>query len=429
MNKSSYSKNIYLLIVTFILLLAIYGRTLSVIFSNTLMENIDDLIFIIIFIILFLHILFIFRFPKAVLNKPLFFFLLVFIVSAIVNQVRIDIVIVQLRSYIICTSLYYLIVWSNLNNKQLIIIIKRIVIFSIPVFITAYLEFFLQKTILITTSRYGGELEQSEGFRVFTLIGNPIDFSNFAILLISIVMASVFAKYKVFNFKKYIFNIILLLSILTLFMSNSRGPVIALLLTFIFASVYLNIISKSKMILALGLLSISFLFIGDNFFQRITDFNFDVNTTKMYRVIYIHKSIEIIADNPVFGVGPGKFGGWVSINYHKSYIYELYKFSTDGISSIDMFFPHLIGELGILGFLIYLNLYFRHFVFFKNEIPKTSFRHNESKFISILPLLFISNLLIIGWFSIALETPLIMTLYFIVVGVCEKYIINHKLEN
>jgi hypothetical protein len=66
------------------------------------------------------------------------------------------------------------------------------------------------------------------------------------------------------------------------------------------------------------------------------------------------KGIEIWRDQPVFGVGPGMYGGAISLKYN-SPVYEKYNFSPymkyylDLWRTIDQFWPQILAELGIIG--------------------------------------------------------------------------------
>ena len=156
---------------------------------------------------------------------------------------------------------------------------------------------------------------------------------------------------------------------------------------------------------------------GSIFLSRMFNLEDTFDLDSGYRTIWLLKSFEIINNNPLLGVGPGKFGGWVSINFKESEIYQLYDISTYGISSIDMFYPHLFAETGIIGGIVYLFLYLKPFYFFKKFINSYD---NEIATVSTTMFLLVSCLLFIGITSISLETQLILVLYSVVLGFSEK---------
>ena len=50
--------------------------------------------------------------------------------------------------------------------------------------------------------------------------------------------------------------------------------------------------------------------------------------------------------------------------------------------------------------------------------------HEDIRFISLINLLMLPMLFLIGWFSISLETQLVLSLYMILLGLTEKYVKN-----
>jgi hypothetical protein len=66
------------------------------------------------------------------------------------------------------------------------------------------------------------------------------------------------------------------------------------------------------------------------------------------------RALEIWKDYPFWGIGPGMFGGVISVKYY-SFIYEEYNFDSRAITlinqfrSIDQFWPQILVEMGIIG--------------------------------------------------------------------------------
>jgi len=82
-----------------------------------------------------------------------------------------------------------------------------------------------------------------------------------------------------------------------------------------------------------------------------------------FRVYSYFKSLSILKDNLVWGVGPGMYGGIISLLFH-SPVYEKYNFSLfwfqelQAYRSIDQFWMQSLVELGIMGTSIFLVLLF-----------------------------------------------------------------------
>ena len=82
-----------------------------------------------------------------------------------------------------------------------------------------------------------------------------------------------------------------------------------------------------------------------------------------YRSYARDKSIEIWKDHAFWGVGPGKYGGTISVKF-PSHIYEEYNFSTQHLNqalykwhSLDQFWPQVLAETGIIGFLCLIGIF------------------------------------------------------------------------
>tara|TARA_B110000902_G_C14021715_1_gene480576 strand:- start:62 stop:703 length:642 start_codon:yes stop_codon:yes gene_type:complete len=205
-------------------------------------------------------------------------------------------------------------------------------------------------------------------------------------------------------------------------MSASRGPILALIVGLLgFFLISKKVKFKSVFKLAL-FTSPAIFYYGNNVLGRFSDFNLDVDDG--YRALWLSKAMEIVKDNLLFGVGPGKFGGWISINYKPSYIYDVYNFDTDGISSIDMFFPHLMGETGIIGLISYVLIYRVAYKYFKNALNKSN--SETDAYVASVAFLLIPMLMIIGMTSISLETQLVLVLTFLIIGLSEQFL---KLRN
>ncbi len=72
-----------------------------------------------------------------------------------------------------------------------------------------------------------------------------------------------------------------------------------------------------------------------------------------YRKYAKERAMEIWRDYPLLGVGPGMFGGKVSVRMRWSPVYEEYGFTAKGLLSqwegIDQFWPQVMAETGIAG--------------------------------------------------------------------------------
>ncbi len=79
-----------------------------------------------------------------------------------------------------------------------------------------------------------------------------------------------------------------------------------------------------------------------------------------YRFYARGQAIEVWKDNPLWGVGPGRFGGVVSVIF-KSPVYKKYDFTSvvllQRYRSIDQFWPQVLAEMGIIGVVGFAGLF------------------------------------------------------------------------
>jgi O-antigen ligase len=73
------------------------------------------------------------------------------------------------------------------------------------------------------------------------------------------------------------------------------------------------------------------------------------------RARFLRDGLPIVADHPLLGVGPGRYGGAVAAIV-PSPVYEAYDTSLFGYRTVHNFWLHLVGETGIVGITIFLAL-------------------------------------------------------------------------
>ena len=411
--------------IVLLIFLEVYGWPLSLLFNSRLVVLIDDVIAILCMLVILLSIIHTGKIKKTSLNLPIAFFILVFVTSMTINSVPIDVAIIQLRSYLLMFMIYYIILWGKLSDDEITSIFKIVFIMFIPVLISAIYEYATGTLILVSFDRWGNEFQPGEGFRIHSTIGNSIDYGNYCILMIAILIPKL-ALNSSFGFSKRASAYLVLILLVTLVMAGSRGPLIAVTLSVLITLYLFKKLTVGRLAIFFSSAILVILIFGGTLVERTLSpfddpFNGDlVESTQDYRLLFLLKTFEVVKDNPFFGTGPGTFGGWVSVNYKLSEVYARYDFSTDGISSIDMFFPHLLGELGFIGVVAYLGLLLRPINYFK----KSFFLSNDSKqqYLSFVSVLMCFMLLIIGLFSIALENQMITALFAVVIGLSEKYV-------
>jgi len=294
----------------------------------------------------------------------------------------VDVLFIQLRSLI-----FPLLMVSSLSKLRVAsysIFQNFFLWFFVAVVFIAIYEGVTGTYFLNATNRYGQELVGLGAMhRSYSLIGNAIDLAHFIVLGAIYILPKV--KWK---------SLFVLLVIIALATTRSRGPMISVLFGLVVSGFVPQLLkTRPKLFLLFGVV---LLLISSMFVDRLAQLNQRELLQDPYRFSWLLASLNIIRDNILLGSGPGTFGGWVSINYFVSPIYHLYNVDTYGISSIDMFWPHLVAELGLLGTMAYLVIFYRK--------GNTMIKH-----------IAIAYCLMASLFSIALESQLVLFLLALII--------------
>jgi len=79
-----------------------------------------------------------------------------------------------------------------------------------------------------------------------------------------------------------------------------------------------------------------------------------------YRSFTYLEALRIFINHPVIGAGPGMFGGLASVMFHSPYYNDwptFYRNMIYNLGSLDAFWPSILAELGVIGFLAYLYIW------------------------------------------------------------------------
>ena len=234
--------------------------------------------------------------------------------------------------------------YALIQNKDDILmylysIISVMIIIGLPMIIDAYnlgLEKYFMRVIL------------SEKFDLLA----ATRYSSFTIFFIAIAVTTslLFIKEKQFGSKNFVFSIIIIFNIIFLILANSRGGILAAILSIGFILFILNRKLFLKGMLAFLLISVVLFFSMTEFNQAVT--NYLRLETVSDREVYWQMGIDVIGDNPIVGVGVDVFDKYF-FNYAPSSTVNYFKsdFLNIGKPHPHNFFLFYTAENGILGLL------------------------------------------------------------------------------
>ena len=107
---------------------------------------------------------------------------------------------------------------------------------------------------------------------------------------------------------------------------------------------------------------------SDKMFALFTT-NLPLNAEENFRLYAFIKSVTICFSHPVFGLGPGMFGGITSLLFD-SPIYNdwpaYFRFWARNSHGIDQFWPIIWGEFGVIGMTLYSMIFIGIFTYLRN---------------------------------------------------------------
>lgn len=407
---SSYSKVVMILLIFF----GVFGTAIQKLLGVAYAGMIDDAVMLFV-ILTTMALLCAGRIYKINSITAFFvFFLISTVISFLINSVPMDVYLVQMRSYMLPLFIVFIFSKLEVSDSTIKLFVDVIMWITITLFLSAIIELFIGRPILYEYNRFGDKINFDNGVRVFSLVGNPIDFSNFIILALFVVFSGMRSGLVSLNKGR----VLIVLCILSLLLSASRGPIIATVFTYFLYFMHRGV--RLNSLLKWGLLSVPLLLLlGNKLLARFSDISIKYFSDDQYRTFYLIKSYEILKEYLLFGVGPGRFGGWVSINYHESEVYTLYDIDTKGVSSIDMFWPHFLPEVGLIGFGLFLYPFIK---LFKVSRKAVSENNNTEVFLSTCVQLMFPAVFLVGLFSISLETQFFSSIISILCGLFIKVV-------
>jgi O-antigen ligase len=414
----------------FVVVLTVYAAPLHALFPWLHVKLIDDFLMIVVLGYLVATRL-ARRTPPAtssLLRSPglaLGIFIPACILSGILNEVAPDVWLVQLRSYLLPLILMFGIGRSMVSTSEVIGAVQALLVIAFPVFLGGIWESMTGSLILGDLNRYGEEMLWIEGFRIQSFMGNPIDFGVYTLSTLALLLGMGLSRARwAYQIPRTFFFTLAAMAISSLLLAGSRGPAIAGIVGALALALTGKVKLKRsfKVLIAAGAVTLLF---GKTLISRLGLLSLEYFQADEYRGVFLYKAAEAFGDHPLLGAGPGRFGGWVSINYEPSLLYSEYAFSTQGISSIDMFWPHLIVETGIIGTMAYCAMYLTVAASAWSQLREPSDETLESSVTLTLAralLFYVPAICIGGLFSSSLESQVCLTQLAVLFGLLAGHV-------
>jgi len=267
------------------------------------------------------------------LDIPIIFYIVIAFCLLIINSPIMSIGIAGFRQVVQQIFWYFLVaqLFSSSKNVRWLL--------YITVFIGGLLGFhgiYQYITKAEMPSYWVDRLEAGITTRVFSIIGSPNILGSLMVLLIPISISFIVSENKLL--KKYLFGIIALVMCVTLVFTSSRSAWIGFVVAMV---VYFWLKDKRLIILLALLIFVAYAFVPTiaNRVNYLISPEYLVSSAAGGRVARWAIGLNVLKQNPIFGLGLGQFGGAVAQN-----------FKIPNAFYIDSYFLKIAVEMGLVGF-------------------------------------------------------------------------------
>ncbi len=295
---------------------------------------------------------------EVLLSLSLFFFALWSLISAAVNSVPLVVTVHALEEYLIYYIIFFVFVSLSSRKISMKFVYKCFLIFALLVGSWAIIQelcyLLYHESIYWWYNIVDPAFVVRNGlYRTPSFLGHPNGAALFLLFCLTIELN-----------RRRKRMIVLIFLIISLLLCQSRAAILGFIIA-AFASLSsltkkILIIITVTVILAVSLITVASL--------NLPYIKLDLSPSASkstaydnYRFFTMGKSIEIFLDQPVFGVGPGRYGGYTSVKYD-SPIYSKYGFPRpmreylSYVGTIEQQLFQVISELGIPGIFLYILL-------------------------------------------------------------------------
>ncbi|MBF0217414.1 MAG: O-antigen ligase family protein [Candidatus Omnitrophica bacterium] len=340
--------------------------------------------------------------------------LLLAFISALYNDVRPIVVLAQVRYIFQFPLIFFIIASSGMGEKHIRRITSFILSAAVVVAFLTFVEFFWHVQFLPGREAMSSAFES----RMYSIIGGPVDLAYY--LGISIILGGLYLV----NIKRSIYTIgAYLLVVFAVLSSGSRGAMITILL----ALSYYFMTMKGKMkaqsrrvlyplmgsVIFVAIIAVGLVFVPVTV-ERFRNLLMFDPSERFSRANYLGEALNLIRLNPLLGVGPGMYGGPVSV-FFNSDVYAKYSLTVPIGTSIDMFWPHFTAELGVFGAAVY-GMIFIVLARLNGRIEGGGDRVAYRNFLSESSRILIFYMLVSGFFYVGLQAQLSAYLFWMILG-------------
>lgn len=286
-------------------------------------------------------------FRATPLDLPIAFMLLVGLASAVVNGESAKIWIFGMRAYLEYAVLYFVVAAAPLGEGDRKKIVHAILLFGIAMALVGA----AQKLFGVATPHaWVQALEASQGIttRVFGTMANPNTYAGYLVMIIALFGA--FLTERIRPWLRAMVLAGLAVALFSLVYTYSREALFAL----VAVGLVIAIAGDARALVVLVVFGLLAVVADPKLLDRVL-FGFSNTYTSVSlsygRLYFWEKSLYVISQHPLVGVGPGLFGGSVAKDFHSPVALH---YGLESMSNVDSQWIQATAEMGILGLVAYL---------------------------------------------------------------------------
>lgn len=325
------------------------------------------------------------KIPQTPIDLPFVLFVTTLVGSAVINLVEPSIAILGMRQIVRFMLVFFLVIYLKPSKKfiqTLTLILFGIVLFECGLgFLQSLVGERLDTFLLPSDARFVGDITLTSGVtafwdpgsRIFATLGRYDRLGNFLYIFLLIATGFLFVKQekKIQQWIPWMFAF----GILALMMTFSRASWFAFLLGFLFIGLIVKrdrrvaIALVSFVVVVFGYVALTGLAVrsiteapGQTFIERFYESFSAARWRGEYyglgRIYWdVQTPLAVIPLSPIFGVGPGQFGGGAAAALRNTKVYDRLglPFGVYGVEGhIDNNWFSIWGEAGTLGFVLFI---------------------------------------------------------------------------
>lgn len=336
-------------------------------------------------------------FAKSSMNRPVFFFALLYVLSTAAAWGRGANI--QITAIILAFTLFSLVLVSAITTKeQLHYLLFFLLVGGVLTSFLGLFQYFFGP--LLGDSSWVDNDMFDISMRVYATFENPNILGAYFLFVIPFALAAFFAVKEPLLRLASLFALAIMALVLAL--TFSRGAYLGIVVAF---AVFFVLLDRRMIFLGIIALVAAYFILPEAMLDRFFSIGNMEDTSTAYRVSIWLGTLDIVRDHLFLGIGPG-LDTWERI-------YPLYAHAAAVAHHSHMLFLQVLTELGLVGFVLFLAILYQ---FYKNSFATFYRGTKEGRYWSMAAISAVSGFLVMGLAEYALFNYRLRLLFWFVLA-------------